>query len=253
MPMSDPYEEIAHYYDAENADLVEDLAAYTLLAERFGGPVLDVGCGTARVALHLADQDFAVTGIESSTAMLEHARAKPRIERVKLIEGSAVDVQAGEAFGLAVLAFSTFQHFHAQDEQLRVLANIARHLRPGGGIVLDLSNPVHFFRTDDNPALIHERTFTDPVSNQPVMQQSIVRADRAAQILNITWIYDRIEADGSITRTTCDMPLRCYTAPEIRLLLERTGFSPVEFYGTFEFDPFDEHSPRLFVVAEKVP
>jgi hypothetical protein len=83
------------------------------------------------------------------------------------------------------------------------------------------------------------------------MQQSIVRADRAAQILHITWVYDRVEVGGGVTRTVCEMPLRCYTAPEMRLLLERAGFSPVEFYGTYDFDPFDEHSPRLFVVAEK--
>ena len=251
MSGSDPYEQIARYYDAENADLVEDLAAYSLLAERFGGPVLDVGCGTGRVALHLAGQGFTVTGIESSPAMLDRARTKSGIERVTLVEGSAADAQAGDEFGLSILAFSTFQHFHTQDEQMSLLENIARHLRPGGGIALDLSNPVHFFRTDDVPALVHERTFPDPVSGQPVMQQSIVRADRAAQILHITWVYDRVEASGSITRTVCEMPLRCYTAPEIRLLLERAGFLPVEFYGTYDFDPFDEHSPRLFVVAEK--
>ena len=247
----DPYQEIARYYDAENADLVEDLAAYELLSERFGGPVLDVGCGTGRVALYLAEQGFTVTGIEASATMLDRVRAKPGIERVKVVEGSIAEAKIDDSFGLAMLAFSTFQHFHTQEEQVKALTNIAWHLRPGGGVALDLSNPVHFFRTDDVPALVHERTFPDPDSGQPVMQQSIVRADRAAQILHITWVYDRIEVGGSITRTVCEMPLRCYTAPEIRLLLERVGFSPVEFYGTYDFDPFDEHSPRLFVVAEK--
>lgn len=249
--MSDPYALVAHVYDAENADLVEDLAAYMLLAERFGGPVLDMGCGTGRVALHLAEHGFGVTGIETSAAMLEQARAKPGIKQVMLREGSAATVKAGEGFGLAILAFSTFQHFPAQEEQLAVLANAARHLRPGGGIALDLSNPVHFFRTDDVAALVHERTFPDPDSGQPVMQQSIVRADRVAQILHVTWVYDRIETGGSINRTVCEMPLRCYTAPEMRLLLERTGFAAVEFYGSYDFDPFDEHGSRLFVVAEK--
>jgi hypothetical protein len=183
--------------------------------------------------------------------MLEQARAKPGMERVTLMEGDAATAQGGEGFGLVVLAFSTFQHFRVQEEQLAVLANAARHLRLGGGIALDLSNPVHFFRTDDVAALVHERTFNDPDSGQPVMQQSIVRADRVAQILHVTWVYDRIEEGGSISRTICEMALRCYTAPEIRLLLERTGFTAVEFYGSYDFDPFDEHSPRLFVVAEK--
>lgn len=251
--MSDPYHEIARYYDAENAKLVEDLAAYTLLAERFGGPVLDVGCGTGRVALHLVERGFPVTGIESSSAMLTQARTKPGIEQVTLIESEVHKAQVKTEFGLAVLAFSTFQHFTTQDEQLAVLSNIAHHLRPSGGIVLDLSNPVHFFRTDDIPALIHERTFPDTDSGQPVMQQSIVRADRAAQILHVTWVYDRIEVEGNITRTVCEMPLRCYTAPEIHLLLERAGFTHIELYGTYDFDPFDELSSRLFVVAEKAP
>lgn len=250
--MTDPYDQIARYYDAENADLVEDLDAYLLLAERFGGPVLDVGCGTGRVALHLAGEGFDLTGVEPSSAMLDIARTKPGIEGVTLIQAGAADFSSPTRFGFALLAFSTFQHFHTQVDQLAVLVNLVRHVRAGGGIALDLSNPVHFFRTDDVPALVHERTFTD-ASGCPVMQQSIVRADRAKQILHITWVYDRISEAGAVTRTVCEMPMRCYTAPEMRLLLERAGFGSVEFYGDYEFNPFEEHSPRLFVVAEKAP
>lgn len=249
--MTDPYDQIARYYDAENADLVEDLEAYLLLAERFGGPVLDIGCGTGRVALHLAAAGFDITGVEPSAAMLAIGRTRPGIGDVTLIQSQAAGFFSPTRFGLAVLAFSTFQHFHTQDDQLSALTNIAGHLQAGGGIALDLSNPVHFFRADDVPALVHERTFVDPVSGCPVMQLSIVRADHAGQILHITWVYDHIGDAGTVARTVCEMPMRCYTAPEMRLLLERAGFGSVEFYGDYAFNPFEEHSPRLFVVAEK--
>ena len=60
------YEPIARFYDAENAEMTEDLALYSAVLAEYGGPVLDVGCGTGRVMLHLATEGARVVGIDRS-------------------------------------------------------------------------------------------------------------------------------------------------------------------------------------------
>src|SRR4051812_22305147 len=93
---TDFYDTIARYYDAENEDMTDDLELYSTLAEQTGGPILDVGCGTGRVMLHLASEDYHVAGLDTSKAMLERGRRKlkNRIDLQDLVtfhEGDAIN------------------------------------------------------------------------------------------------------------------------------------------------------------------
>ncbi len=254
--MSDPYEALARYYDAENAGLVEDFAAYELLLERFGGPVLDIGAGTGRVAFHLARLGARVVGVEISAAMLSRARERAALQKFEpsQVAWHQADVRTlslDERFGLALLTYNTFMHFTEQDEQIAVLERIAQHLAPGGALAVDLRNPVEMLLADDAPGLVLERTFVDAETGHTVMQQSLMHADRAAQVLDVSWVYDRIAPDGQLTRLIVPLRLRCTLAAEMRLLCQRAGFGEVECYGDYDFGPYDEDSPRLFVVAVK--
>jgi len=69
------YEPIARFYDAENAEMTEDLALYSALLAEHGGPLLDAGCGTGRVMLHLAAEGARVVGIDRSPASLTSSGA----------------------------------------------------------------------------------------------------------------------------------------------------------------------------------
>jgi len=71
---------IARFFDAEYADYNEDLPALQAYAQRTGGPLLELGCGTGRLLIPFARADYAVTGVDSSAAMLqiaEEARDSP--------------------------------------------------------------------------------------------------------------------------------------------------------------------------------
>jgi SAM-dependent methyltransferase len=252
----DFYDEISRYYDSENVGLVEDLAAYDLLLERFGGPVLDVGTGTGRVALHLAAQDIRILGVDPSSSMLERARAnaEQRGEQAAGVEwmpGDIRDLALAERFGLAIFAFSGFMHLLEHGEQIKALRRIAAHLRPGGGVVIDLANPIDIFRADDVDTLVVERMFIDAETGQTVMQQSLAAFDRISQIMSLTWVYDRIGADGLVHRTLLPQRVRYTLAVEMRLLLQLAGFDQIEVYGDYAFEAYTEDSPRLFVVATK--
>jgi ubiquinone/menaquinone biosynthesis C-methylase UbiE len=254
--MSDPYAALVRYYDAETADYAIDLPVYAMLAERFGGPVLDVGCGTGRIAFALARKDITVTGIDTSGPMLERAQSRVGSEGIELTRiqwhrADVTELALDDRFGLAIFAYNGFMHLLEQDRQVAALKRLAVHLKTGGALAIDIANPVEMFRVEDTSGLVLERLFTDPETGQTVMQQSIASVDRAMQVMSLTWIYDRIGPDGAVFRRLVPLQLRYTMASEMRLLLSQAAFSDIELYGDYDFSPYEEDSPRLFVIATR--
>ncbi len=254
--MLDVYYDMARFYDAENQDLTEDLALYSALLAETGGPVLDVGCGTGRVALHLAAEQAQVEGLDISGAMLE--RAKRRLAgrfdltgRVTFHETSVTEFESKPRFGLALIAYNGFMHLRWQSEQLAALRHIAAALREDGLLVIDLPNPAEAYAAQDQPGLVLERTFTDPDTGGTVMQQSITQLDRTAQLLSITWVYDLIAPDGTVKRSIAPVQLRYIFPAEMDLLLGQAKLQRLQFYGDYDRAPFVDGCPRMIVLAGK--
>ncbi|MBN1427443.1 MAG: class I SAM-dependent methyltransferase [Anaerolineae bacterium] len=253
--MNDPYAALVRYYDAETADYAVDIPAYSLLADRFGGPVLDVGCGTGRIAFALARQGIATIGIDTSQPMLDRARSR-QADITQPIQPvwhhiDVTEMALNDRFGLAIFAYNGFMHLLEQHRQLAALNKLAAYLKPGGGLAIDIANPIEMFRVEDTPGLVIERQFADPETGQPVMQQSLATVDRATQIMSLTWVYDRIGPDGVVHRDLVPLQMRYTMASEMRLLLRQAGFSDIELCGDYDFSPYEEESPRLFVIATR--
>jgi SAM-dependent methyltransferase len=106
-----------------------------------GGLVLELGIGTGRVALALADRGIMVTGVEGSAAMIGMLREKPRGPDLSITIGNFADVPVAGRFSLIYMCFSTIFLLPNQAEQIRCLRNIARHLAPDGCFVLDAFVP----------------------------------------------------------------------------------------------------------------
>ncbi len=252
--MSTFYDTIARYYDAENAEMTDDLALYSELAEEYGGPILDVGCGTGRVMLHLAQEGYDCVGIDTSAAMLARARRKviPSLAKhVELIEG---DVMAHEALGhyrMILLAYHAFMHFETQEQQLTLLKLLARNLAEEGVIVFDLPNAGIAFNSLDDQTITLERTFIEPESGHLVMQQSVSIIDRVTQHLYVTWIYDEMFENGTVHRTLAPLTLRYVFNNELQLLLAASGLRCQEVYGDYDRLPLIDGCPKLIALAVK--
>lgn len=254
--MSDPYAALVRYYDAETQDKEDDLQAYNALVRRFGGPVLDVGCGTGRVSFALAKQAVDITGIDLSETMLSRARTRAEQEEIGQgkIEWRQEDITSlslDQRFGLAIFAYNGFMHLLSQEKQVAALGQIAQHLKPGGGVVIDIANAVEMFRAEDSTSIFLERIFSDPETGDDVMQQSLAAVDRASQIMEVTWIYDRIDSSGVVHRNLVPLTLRYVIPAEMNLMMKMAGFDQIELCGDYDFSPFEEDSPRLLVIGVK--
>ena len=115
--------------EAEGAS-VHDEALFVL---RLGGErVLDAGCGTGRVAAELARQGRLVTGVDNDADMLERAKAKDAVVRWVLADLASVDLD--QTFDVVVMAGDVLHYVRSGYESL-VVANLVRHLEPGGALV----------------------------------------------------------------------------------------------------------------------
>jgi SAM-dependent methyltransferase len=247
------YQLLSRYYDLENADFTEDLDFWLSLAEDHGDPVLELGCGSGRVLLYLARRGHAVTGIDNSPEMLALLEGKLKLASAKHLAtppayllASLHDFQTPTRFKLAIMPFNTFMHLLTPEAQLAALANIRRHLAPGAALALDMPNPTDAYAAQEQGVML-ERTFKD--GERTVQQFSSVALDRAAQLAHITWFYDAVSADGAVQRTVVPLTLRYTFQHEMRLLLDRCGFSLDHLYGDYDCSPFADGAPRMLVVA----
>ncbi len=248
-----PYAQIARFYDWENAELTEDLPFWRDLAREHGSPVLELGCGSGRVLLHLAREGFEATGVDSSPEMIALARRRlakqPAIAgRIHLVEEDFRRLDLAQTFPLVILPFNTFSHLTETAEAIAALAVIAAHLSSGGTLALALPNPIPIYSALPE-GLVLERVFRDEERNVTVQQFSSLRVDRTAQLGHITWIYDEMDPDGKVTRTTVPMDLRYFFPNEIPLLLERAGLRLLHLWGDYDRSPFAEDSSALIVIA----
>jgi SAM-dependent methyltransferase len=250
------YQTAARYYDAENAAMTDDLHFYSALMAEYGGPVLDVGCGTGRVTLHLAQEGARVVGVDYSPVMLARAGRKLDVlpdlrAQVTLIQGDAVDLSLTEQFRLILVTYNSFMHLYTPERQLAMLERLRARLLPGGVIAIDLPNPSDLFATADTGALVLERTFVEPESGHVVMQQSVSALDRAEQMMSVTWIYDELAEDGTVRRLVAPMRLRYVFPAEMDLLLRLAGLERAARYGDYDFSPFTDGTPRMIVLAQE--
>src|SRR5436190_13126126 len=136
---------LAARYDESSAEMfapgvVEP--AVNFLAELVGtGGALELGIGTGRLALPLAQRGVRVHGIELSPAMLEELAAKPGADAVGVTIGDFATTKVDGTFTLAYLVRNTIMNLTTQDEQVACFRNVAAHLEPGGRFVIEVMIP----------------------------------------------------------------------------------------------------------------
>src|SRR5437762_8415313 len=112
------------------------------LAELAGdGAALELGVGTGRIALPLAQRGIRVHGIDLSEAMVARLRAKPGAEKIGVTIGDFATTTVEGTFSVAYLVFNTIMNLTTQDEQVACFQNVAAHLEPGGCFVIEVGVP----------------------------------------------------------------------------------------------------------------
>ncbi len=110
-----------------------------LVAEAGGGPVLELGVGTGRVAVALAAAGLTVHGIDNSPAMVARLRAKPGGGAIEVTVGDMVTALSGGPYAVILATYNTVLNLADAEAQARCFEAVARHLAPGGWFVVETS------------------------------------------------------------------------------------------------------------------
>jgi len=253
--MLDGMNRIARFFDADYAGYEDDLPALEAMARRTDGPLLELGCGTGRALIPLAQKGYQVTGVDLSTEMLRIAAAKARdagvSQRVTLMEGDYAEAPLGGPYPFAFVLMNTFMHLETQQRQLRALAHWREHLAPSGLLLIDVFHPDVNQLAELDGRLVWDRTWIDDQTGQTVMKWVTCRADPSEQRLYITLIYEEISEGGEIRRTQAPYVARYLWRFEAELLLDKAGFDLEAVYGDWTFAPFESSSGRMILLARR--
>ena len=233
-----------------------DIQFYVARATEVDGPVLEIGSGTGRVLIPSARATMRpITGLEGSQEMLSRCREKLAAEpadvrnRVTLHAGDGRDFDLGDTFALITAPFRVLQHLTTIDDQLRLLANVRRHLRRDGLFIFDVFNP--FFRAlASDRSTEREEIAARSLPDGRTMSRSVriprVRwVDQVSEIELIYYVTD--PRTGETTRNVSAFEMRWYQHAELQHLLARAGFSVISIEGDFDGAPLEDQSPEQVV------
>lgn len=217
------YDAIAELYDPWSRSVTEDIGFYVAEARKARGPVVELGVGTGRIAVPVAEAGVAVIGVDSSAGMLEVCRRRAEaagVERLlDLRLGDLRDPPVDARVRLVTSPFRALLHLDTDADRRAALAAAFRLLVPGGRFVFDVFAP-----SPDDVEETHGRW----LEREPGIWE---RAD---------WDLERrvltLTVRGRAGTTTMRL---AWTAPdEWRALLERAGFDVLACYGWFDMTPY---------------
>ena len=217
------YDSIARLYDPWSVSVREDVDFYVELARAAGGPIVELGVGTGRIAIPIAAAGVQVIGVDSSRAMLEvcaEAAALAGVPHlVDLRVGDLRNPPVRERVALVICPFRAFLHLHTHAERLDALRAARELLVPRGRFAFDVFAP-----GEDDIAETHGRW----LEREPGIFE---RADWDAQARTLT-----LSVRGESGHTT--MVLAWLSPDEWRKLIEEAGFEIEAHYGWFDRRPY---------------
>ena len=191
-----------------------------------GGPVLELGIGTGRLALPLAAGGLRVHGIDASADMLDRLRAKPGGSELGVTQADFSDFELPDRFSLAILAFNTVFALPSQDAQVRCFDRVAFHLQSGGCFVIEafVPNPARFVDGQS----VRLRAMTDGR-----VALDVARIDPVTQFMYTTQVHFR---DGEVRLHPAN---HRYAWPsELDLMARLAGMQLVDRWEDWRGTPF---------------
>jgi SAM-dependent methyltransferase len=234
---------LVEVYDAESPWARDDDYFAALVNETHGARVLDLGCGTGRLALGLAAAGHVVTGIDPSSASLAAARRKSGAERVTWIHGTAESAPEA-AFDVAIMTGHVAQFLLGEHEWTRALRALRRALVPGGRLA---------FHAYDPESRIWERWNPQDSQRQVVIRDGTTVAiwTEVTRLTDdaVSYSHHYRFANGEELRS--DSSLHFWSEPRLQQSVTDAGFAIERVFGGWRGEPVGAGDGELIFVARR--
>lgn len=238
-------------YQAHHRDYQDDLPFWLGLGKQQGDPILELGCGTGRVLVPLAEARHTVVGLDIDPLMLMRCQGsipKELSSRIHLFLGDLTSFHLGTQFPLIILPCNTYSTL-AEEERRAALTCIRAHLKAGGLFATSFPNPALMASLTATRHPEIENHFTHPQSGNPIQTSYQIR--RRRRTVSVVWHYDHLFPDGRVERFSHTIHHHLATTPQYLGEIEAAGFSILATFGDFDRSALQSDSPNLVVVAHR--
>ncbi len=251
-----PYGGQARFYDLEYRDYDADLAFYLLRLQqtRAAGPLLELGCGTGRVALPLLRAGFAVTGVDISEPMLRRARrrraalAPEDAARLHFLRQDMSCFRSPQRFGAVLVPFSGYALLPRADARLSCLAHCRAHMLPGARLWLDLFAPRV---VDPSAPRRYRRVLPAPAYDETLTKEVEEWAAAGEPVDRIVYRFRRQSATSGelLEEFEIRFELARLDFVTVEDELQAAGFELLKVFGSYRGDDYEEGSERMIFEA----
>ena len=229
---------------------LEDLPFWQALAQVYGAPTLELGCGTGRVLLPFLRAGINGFGVDHDLEMLNCLRylaaADHLSPNVLLADFTRLNLRA--KFKVILLPCNTYSTLD-YDQRQALLKNVRHNLAPGGVFAISVPNPAILLELPEYSHPQIEDAFPWPDSD--AMMQVSSSWTRTSDLFTFTWHYDLLTPDGRLERYDRSTTHFVDTSEVILSEIEAAGYNIVKLYGDFDRSDFSSHADYLIMILDR--
>lgn len=236
-------------YHLHHQKAMEDLSFWHQLVCQHPQMVLELGCGTGRLALNLVTGADRFIGLDKDSAMLHYLSRQLEEQVQKTIELVQADFSYFHfacKYSLIFLACNTYSTI-SQDGRLKLLSCVHRQLLPQGVFAASMPNPSVLKQLPAHSPAEIEEVLIHPDTGNPLQISS--EWERKGTIFTLLWHYDQLFPDGVVERTTHRIQHHLHPSEEYLREIKDSGLSICGLFGDFDGHPYREDSPYLIFVV----
>jgi SAM-dependent methyltransferase len=238
-------------YHAHHHRSLEDLPFWLGLASQAGDPILELGCGTGRVLIPLAQAGYHTIGMDNDPAMLKFLQTLlgPDMgHSPELIEADISEFDLARKLPLIILPCNTFSTLK-NEQRLGCLKCVSKHLQNGGIFGVSIPNPELLLRLPARSQPEIEDEFIHPATGNPVQVSSSWQ--RKKNTFTVTWTYDQLLPDGTVDRMEVNAAHEIIDLSTYQADFENSGLVISELFGDFDRSQYAAESPNLIILASQ--
>ena len=233
-------------YDAIHQNYSYDKDLITTLAEKTGGPVLELAAGTGRLAKFILDLGLDYTGIDSSDSFLNRAIHKYG-DQATFLHHDMRQFHLEQYFNFIFIGFNSFLHNLTNEDANQCLQSVHNHLTDNGTFLVSIFIPDPSFLYREEGRLFPATPYFNFDGNRCRIMESN-EFDQETQVNSLTW---RLERDGELDLDKYTYSMRMFYPHFMDILISSSGLVIKEKFGDYAGSSMNEESGMQIYVCKK--